>query len=141
MSTPGKVKLTIYQGSTFRKTVTWKVWPYPIEVRNGVAYQASTGSVAPQADLVPVDLTGCTARMHIRAKLADATTLMELTTENGGITIGGTTGEIVLFVSDEDSSAEDWKSGVYDLEIVHPSGDVTRLIEGSISLVKEVTRG
>lgn len=38
----------------------------------------------------PINLTGCTARMQIRA--ADGTVICDLSTENGRIALGGTTG-------------------------------------------------
>lgn len=119
MTTPAKLKYTIYQGATFRKRLTW-TGPAPTNTQ--------------------IDLTGCTARMHIRAKLIDATTLLVLTTENGRITLGGISGTVDLFISDEDTAAIAWNSGVWDLEIAHPNGDVTRLAEGSVSVSKEVTR-
>lgn len=119
MTTPAKLKYVIYQGATFRKRLTW------------------TG---PAPTLTPIDLTGCTARMHIRAKLEDAATLAVLTTENGRITLGGTAGTVDLFISDEDTAAFDWTSGVFDIEIAHPNGDVTRIAQGSASVSKEVTR-
>lgn len=123
MTTPAKLKYTIYQGATFRKRLTWH-----------------SPAVAP-ATLGPlVDLTGCTARMHIRGKLADASTLLTLTTENGRIALGGVAGTVDLYISDEDTAAISWTAGVWDLEIVLSNGDVTRLAEGSVSVSKEVTR-
>lgn len=119
MTTPAKLKYTIYQGATFRKRLTW------------------TG---PAPTFAPIDLTGCTARMHIRAKLEDATPLLVLTTENGRITLGGTTGTVDLFIADEDTTLITWTSGVFDIEIAHPGGDVTRIAQGSVSVSKEVTR-
>lgn len=119
MSTPAKIKFVIYQGATFRKRLTWR---------------------GPAPANTPIDLTGCTARMHIRAKLPEVTTLLVLTTENSRITLGGVAGTVDLFVSDEDTTLISWTSGVWDLEIAHPNGDVTRLAEGSISVSKEVTR-
>lgn len=47
---------------------------------------------------VAVDLTGKTARMHIRRDRDDAAHLYELTTENGGITLAST-GEITLSIA------------------------------------------
>lgn len=118
MTTPAKLKFTIFQGATFRKRLTWK---------------AGTPKV-------PVDLTGCTARMQVRAEVESPTVLLELTTTNGGITLGGVAGTVDLYVSDEDTAAIDWEGGVFDLEIEHPSGEVTRLAQGSISVSPEVTR-
>ena len=118
MTTPAKLKLTIYQGATFRKRLTW-----------------SAGTPA-----VPVDLTGCTARMQVRPEVESSTVLLELTTANGGITLGGVAGTIELFVSDDASTLFTWTAGVWDLEIEFPGGDVRRLAQGSISVSPEVTR-
>lgn len=118
MTTPAKLKFTIYQGATFRKRLAWK---------------AGKPSVA-------VDLTGCTARMQVRAEVESAAVLLSLTTTNGGIVLGGATGTVDLYVSDEDTAAITWGGGVWDLEIEHPAGEVTRLAQGSISVSPEVTR-
>ena len=119
MSKPAKLKLTIYQGATFRKRLTW------------------TG---PAPTRTPIDLTGCTARMQVRPEIESAAVLLSLTTENGGITLGGVAGTVELFVSDDASTAFTWLSGVWDLEIEHPGGEVTRLAYGTVSVSPEVTR-
>ena len=116
MTLPIKRKLTILQGATFRKRWTWR-----------------PGGV-------PMDFTGCKARMQVRAEIDSTVVLLELTTENGGIALGGTAGTVDLYVSDEDTTLIDWEGGVFDLEIEHASGEVTRLAEGSGSVSKEVTR-
>ena len=89
----------------------------------------------------PLDLTGCKARMQVRAEVESTEVLLELTTENGGITLGGVAGTIELFVSDDASTLFTWTAGVWDLEIEFPGGDVRRLAQGSISVSPEVTRG
>lgn len=119
MTTPAKLKLTIYQGATFRKRLTW------------------TG---PAPTRTPIDLTGCTARMQVRPDIESATVLVELNTTNGGITLGGVAGTIELFISDEASAAFTWLSGVWDLEIEFASGEVRRLVQGTVSVSPEVTR-
>lgn len=141
MSTPAKRNLVFRQGATFRKVFTYFAYPYPVFIRDDVAYKESDGRKAPIADRELIDLTGCTARMHVRADINDATPLVVLTTENGRISLGGVNGTVALFVSSTDTALMTWKSGVYDLEISHPNGDVTRLVEGSASVSKEVTRG
>lgn len=117
MTAPAKLKFTIYQGATFPKRLTWKSGPVS----------------------APVDLTGCTARMQVRSSVDSPIVLLSLTTENGGIALGGTAGTIDLYVSAADTAAITWRSGVWDLEIVHPGGDVVRLAQGSISVSPEVT--
>lgn len=88
----------------------------------------------------PIDLTGCTARMQVRPEVESSTVLLELTTANGGITLGGVAGTIELFVSDDDSAAFTWQSGSWDLEIEFPGGDVRRLAQGTVNVSPEVTR-
>jgi hypothetical protein len=117
MTVPAQnIDLTIYQGATFRQRFRWL------------------------AGGVPVDLTGCTARMQVREDADAPDVLLELTTENDGITLGDDEGTVDLFVSDEDTAAIDWDGGAWDLEIAHPGGDVTRLLMGSVVVSKEVTR-
>ena len=113
-----KVPLKIDQGATFRKSATWK-----------------TGTPA-----TPVDLTNCTARMHVRAKITDTVPLLTLTTANSGITLGGVAGTVEIYLSDEQTTAITWTSAVYDLEIEFGTGDVRRLMAGSVSVSPEVTR-
>lgn len=113
-----KLKLTIKQGATFRRGLKWK-----------------TGTPA-----APVDLTGYTARMQIREEVTSADVLATLTTENGGITLGGAAGTIVLYLSPVATAAFDWESGVYDIEMIAPNTDVIRLVEGGIVVSPEVTR-
>lgn len=122
MPAPTKVPLKIYQGATFFESWAWSTAP-----DESSAY-------------TPVDLTGCTARMQIRAKIEATTPLLTLTTENGGISLGGTAGTIELLIDADDTAALTWTSGVYDLEIVFPGGQVTRLTYGSVTVSPEVTR-
>lgn len=115
-----KVPLKIEQGATFDKTYTWKA--------------------GPASAAVPIDLTGCVARAHIRADLAAPLILLGLTTENGRIELGGVAGTIRIHLNATDTAAIDWESGVYDLEIEFPDGRVVRRMAGGVSVSPEVTR-
>lgn len=88
----------------------------------------------------PIDLTGYTARMQIKAKLADATSILELTSENFGITISPSSSTIALFMSASTTAAFTFKSAVYSLEMVSSGGIVTEIMSGTMTLDKEVTR-
>lgn len=88
----------------------------------------------------PVDLAGFTARMQIRSKLEDSSVIKELTTTNGGIVINNTTKTIQLYISATDTALFTFSTAVYSLELVSGGGEVTQLIAGTLSLVKEVTR-
>jgi hypothetical protein len=108
--------ILIEQGATFSQVITYK--------EAGVA----------------VNLTGYTARMQVRATLESATALIELTTANGRIALGGAAGTITLTISATDSAALTAGRGVYDLELVSGSGIVTRLLQGVATISRNVTR-
>lgn len=115
-----KLNLKIDQGATFSKLVTW---------RTG----STTGT--------PVDLTGCIARMQARSKITDQLVLLDLTTANGGIALGGAAGTIQIKLTATQTAAFTWSSAVYDMEIEFPDGTVMRRLQGVISVYPEVTRG
>ena len=87
----------------------------------------------------PVDLTGYTARMHIRATLESTTALVTLTTENAGITLGGAAGTIIPLILATATDDLTFDTAVYDLELISGT-TVTRLLSGNVTLSKEVTR-
>ena len=112
----GKLNIVIEQGATFNPVLT---------------YQDENAS--------PIDLTGYTARMKIKNARTDTSALEELTTENGGITLGGAAGTIALLFTATATAAMTWTSGVYDLELVSSGGVVTRLLQGTATVSPEVT--
>jgi len=113
----GRTDIYIEQGATFRQVFTW---------------ENSVGT--------PINLTGYTARMQIRSTIDAAVISATLTDANGGLTLGGAAGTISLYLSDTATTALTITSGVYDLELVAPGGDVTRLVQGGVSVSREVTR-
>jgi hypothetical protein len=114
---PIKYDLDIWQGQTFERSLVWK-----------------------DETNTPVDLTGFTARMHIRVAVRAPTTLIELTTENDRITFGSLPGQINLLIPADVSTPIVVSDGVYDLELVSPTNIVRRLMEGKVSFHPEVTR-
>lgn len=113
---PGKVNFKTPQGSTFTRTLVYKV------------------------DGSAVNLTGYTARMQVRKSVTDSTVLLSLATDDSSIVITGATGTITLTVPATTMAAVSAGSWVYDLEIVSSGGVVTRLIEGKFVVTPEVTR-
>ena len=114
----GKLKLPpIEKGATYTHTLTWK---------------DSTNT--------PINLTGCTAKLQARPDASSAIVLVELSTTNNRIVITPLEGKIQLYISDEDTTTIQGLGGVYDLEIYHPNGYTTRLLEGKWSFKPEVTR-
>lgn len=96
------------------------------------------------------DLTGYTARMHVRATIDSEDVLVELATEYessppesgayGTITIDAETGTLNLFISDDYTSTFASGSYVWDIELISPGGDVLSPLEGKFKVTGEVTR-
>ena len=105
------------QGSTFSRRITWK---------------DSTGT--------PINLTGYTAKMQVRETVDSSTVLLELSTTNSRITLGGAAGTIDLTASATVMTALAYGQFVYDLELTSAGGVVTRVVQGSFTVPGEVTR-
>jgi hypothetical protein len=106
-----KVNLIIDQGSTFETTVN-------MTDSNG--------------DLV--DLTGYTGAGQIRKHYTSSNSV------NFTVSLGASEGTITLGLSA--NATANLVSGryVYDIELTDPSGDVTRVFEGIVTVTPQVTR-
>jgi hypothetical protein len=116
MITPGKHSFTLYQGTTLRKEFTWT------------------------AAGVPVDLTGYTGRAQLRTSAGTAAIALDLTSANGGILVSGVTGKITMYATDLQTDTLTADKYLYDLDITNTLGDVLRLVEGTITISKGITR-
>ena len=112
--------LTIDQGADWFWTVTWKV-----------------GSTAKSS--MPKNTTGFTARMQVRAKYDSPTAVLNLTSANGGIIVSSN-GIFSVHATAVQTAAIAPGKYVYDIEVVAPSGVVTKLARGTVRVVAEVTR-
>lgn len=112
----GILNITIEQGATFTRTITWTI--------SGTA----------------VNLTGYVARLQVRADY-DTDPIISLTSAaGGGITLGGVAGTIVLLVSATATAALTPGSYLWDLEVEAADGTVTRLLKGQATVDPEVTK-
>lgn len=112
----GSFDFTIEQGATFNLLMTWKI------------------------DGTPVNLTNWTARLQARVDVEDTEVVLNLTTENGGITLGGALGTITLNQNATQTALLQTGSFVYDLELISGVSSVTRLLQGELTISAEVTR-
>jgi hypothetical protein len=110
---PGIYSFTLHQGATFHRTIQ------------------------PEGPSGPFDLSDFTARMQIRKSKSSTDTILNLT-EGDGITTG--TDSIDIDIADEVTQDLKFSAAYYDLELVHLSGWVARLLEGRVTLSREVTR-
>jgi hypothetical protein len=116
VSIAGKYDIICDQGSTFERTFV---------------YRDSTQT--------PIDNTGWSARMQVRPTFGSDEVLLNMTTQNNTIVLGGSNGEI--FVSSPDDVMANLESGVfvYDLELITPTS-VIKPVRGSFTIRPEVTR-
>lgn len=116
---PGKYDLTIYQGSRFSRTLTFR--------------NKTTG--------LPLDLSGTTAKAQIRKSVNDPTAIdlaIDLTDSNIGILIISlTTAQSKAMTGSGDKKLSIY--GIWDLELSLGS-DTVRLLEGNVMLSLEVTK-
>jgi hypothetical protein len=120
--------MTCQQGSTFRRT---------IEIEQPNLAEDPTGQT-----FEPFDLSGYSARMQVRRTIDSASFILELTTQNGALTINPTVdavNQIYIDVSASVTASVD-AGGVYDIEIINPDGTVSRVLQGIFNLSPEVTR-
>ena len=133
----GKYKIICQQGSTFDLQLTLQY--------TNPDYATGCGGAEVCPEFLPWDLTGYTARMQVRKYMESSTTIAQLTTENlstNRIILGNPDpedGTITLFMRAEDTRAIT-VSGVYDIEIISPSNEVDRILQGEFVLSPEVTR-
>lgn len=116
----GTLNLTIEQGATFRKLLTWKTGTPP----------------------TPVDLTGYAARMQMRNSPTAPTAVVSITNtpnSQGVITLGGLTGTIEIYINDT-ATMSITSGGVYDLELIAPNTDVIRLVQGKYTISPNITK-
>lgn len=103
-------------GATFSRQLTWK---------------DETGT--------PVNLTSYTARMQLRTAVQNDSMVLELSTSNGRISLGGSAGTIDLTITAADMTTLVPTKYVYDLELINGTV-VTRLVQGTFTVRPEVTR-
>ncbi len=116
--------VTIATASTTQFTVT-----------NGATGTYISGGLA----TAPVNITGYTAKMQMRSYPDNATAVLTLTTENGGITITGATGNIDLHATATQTGAINQGPYNYDIEI-YSGASVTRVVQGQVEVSAQVTR-
>lgn len=88
-----------------------------------------------------VNVTGYSARMQIRESYDSEDYIVSLTSGlNGGITLGGAAGTILVEIPAATTATIGQSAAVYDLEMVSSAGAVTRLVQGNVYVSREVTR-
>ena len=116
--TAGYHHFVIEQGATFSKVLTLK---------------DSAGAV--------INLTGyASAEMDLRENPEASSAVTTLTTSNSGIALGGSAGTVTLTISASNTASLTAGDGVYDLELTDGNSNVYRILEGTYSIRRNVSR-
>lgn len=120
MIQPKQEDITIYQGATFLNEYVWKSGKPP----------------------APLDITNYTIRMQIRVHVSSKNVLVNLDNDTlGGITISDAlNGRFAVRIEADKTDDIQIPQSVYDIEAEAPDGTVTRLVEGRVTVSKQVTR-
>ena len=113
------VPLTVYQGATF----------------------AQQFILTNPDNATPIDLTGLKAHMQARLSLGSEP-FLDLTTENGGIILGGITGHLTLAMTAAQTAALAEIYGIWDLKLINENVTpvaVDRLLQGRVTVSPQVT--
>ncbi len=88
-----------------------------------------------------INLIGYTsAEMDLRTDPEQSSTVLTLTTGNNRIALGGAAGTVTLSLSATETGGLTAGDGYYDLEITNAAGFVTRILEGTYSVRRNVSR-
>jgi hypothetical protein len=123
----GVYNLTCEQGTTFSRL---------IEIEQPDLDNDPSGQT-----YIEFNLVGYQARMQVRRTVDAANYLVYLTSENNGLRVvpGIYENQMQIFMS-ASVTASITQSGVYDIEIISSEGVVSRVLQGSFTLIPEVTR-
>lgn len=111
-----QTELVCLQGATFVREVVWQ-----------------------ESDGTPINLTGRGGRMQVRATVDAEEVLVELTHENGRLSLQDETGVIEMHIDAATTAALPAGRHRYDLEIL--TGEtVDRILQGAFVVDPEVTR-
>jgi hypothetical protein len=92
-------------------------------------------------DIGIYDLTGITACLQIKRNYTNTNYLISLTTENYGITLGGVSGTIDLFIDASITGTLPTMDAYYDLLLIYPDDTKVYLMEGTASIIRDTSGG
>ena len=108
---------------------------YDLLIEQGTTWSVTITLKKPTT--VPFDLTGFTARCQLRRSYSASEVLVSPTTT---IPDPKTDGKIILSLTSTQTTGLEDGSAVYDVELVGPTGDVARILQGKVKITPEVTK-
>ena len=112
MIEPKKQDFTLFQGAT---------WEHAFVVLNEVT-------------LLPLDISGCTAKLQAREDVDDVTPVIDISGQ-----IGGANGQVKFVIDPIMSEGKTWETSGYDAELTWPGGKKDKLGYGKFKLKREYT--
>jgi len=109
---------------------------YNFQIKQAAAFQRKIKWK--DGDGEPVDLTGYKALMHVRVQ-PSRELVLKLSSESGGIELGGEEGTIEIFISSDETEKLKSREYRYDLLMIPEDGKNIRLLEGNFSVDPAVT--
>ena len=88
----------------------------------------------------PLNLSGYSAQMQLRANGYTGSLVDTLTTSNGSLQIEPSEGSLSLVFTHEKTEKYPATSLAYDIELISAANQITRVVEGKITVSPEVTR-
>lgn len=104
---------------------------YPLDLYRGDSYRFNVVCWADSAKTQPLDLTGVAARSEIRDTEGGTTV--------GPLTCSVTLPQTVVCYLPATVSKNLPLTGVWDLQLTYPSGDVLSIVKGAVSVTADVT--
>ena len=116
MITPCTYDFVIYRGTTLRKTFTWK-----------------PGNVL-------ANLSGYSATVQFRLATVDPSPALTLTSQNGGVVLGGALGTFEMFATPTQMLVLTADAYLYEMRIIYPNTDIASLVKGKMTLITWAAR-
>lgn len=120
-------------------TLSSRAAPYNIRIDRYASFELQlvwkTGGQNPQ----PVPFEGARALLQVRATIGEPDALFEASSANGKIILNPTSGLISMYLSEDDTSAMQFRQGVYDLIVKLQNGRTYRVIEGEFIVIDGVS--
>ena len=112
---------------------------YDIEIEQGADYSQTVNYT--DSSGVTIDLsTYSSGSMQIRESSESSSSLIDLTTANGRITLAQGDPNITLTLSATETASLDFDHAKYDLEVVASGGEVSKILRGNVKLIREITK-
>ena len=114
-----------------------------IIIKQGATFQTQylVKSKDVSGNIIPTDLTGAVVKMEVRKSYASPDLILDLTADSYIYILNPLEGLIEVEIPANITESMSFTNAVYDIKIVFPTGFVSRIAQGGVSLDPVVTRG